>query len=156
MLVKVSRSRFNDRIFDITEEELRSKFEGKELEDLIALLPNDDEKLFRKIFESNAPEHQRTRRKISVCLNAEVSELEEGKVVYRYGEKEFKIEEPKNSFRVSTQLEKSVHQAFIELCGQGCVFVDGKRYDDKTIKLGVDEINLMVNITDKFFFQIYL
>ncbi len=157
-LIRVSRASFLSKTFDVNEDELIAKLTGEELEAAIAELPTEEEKEFMKIFRSSAPELERMKRKMSVCLDAEVLELEEDRVVYEYAGKKFEILSPKNVFKISQMLDRGISEAFSEMCVQGCVSVDGNPLTDVKNKcpIGVDEFQLLVLITRKFFFQIYL
>ena len=153
-LIRVSRSSYLNKLFKVTEQQLREKLSGDELAKALKQLPTDDEKEFTRIFESNAPELLRLQRKMSVCLDAEVSKLENDLVEYAFNNKTVSVSTPKNSWFLSRKLADSKHDALYELNEQGCILVDGKKIDLTTFE--VDEINLLLKIVDKFFFMIYL
>lgn len=155
-LIKVSRASINEKLFDITEEEMRTKLSGEELEKALLLLPTEDEKEWMKIYRFGAPELARAQRKMSVCLDVEVDEYREDFISYTYSGSKYSIKSPVNSFRVSESLEKSKHAGFEEMCKQGCVTVNEKITDIRKDNLSIDEMSLLIKITDKFFFQIYL
>jgi len=152
-LFRVSRSILG-KIFDVSEKELREKLTGEDLEESIKLLPSDNERQFMKIIKSTAPELARIQRKLSVCLIAEVSILEEGKIEYSYNGKIFLVTEPHNSFIVSKKYQITSHDAVQEMNIQDCIKVGDQKID--LTKLPVDELNLLVRVIDRFFFQTYL
>jgi len=153
-MIIVSRESINKKLFGVTEEELREKLKGAELEEALSLLPTDEEKEWMKIFQSNAPELARIRRKMSVCLDAEIEVLEDNRIVYSYCGVPYEIKAPINSFKILRALESSKIDALEEMSRQACLKKDGKDIDLKSEP--VDSLKLMRLITDKFFFQIYL
>ena len=153
-MIIVSREQINKKLFKITEEEIRAKLSGDELTEALSLLPTDEEKQWMKIFQSTAPELARTQRKMGVCLDAEVTVLEDDMVKYKYADAEYEIKSPVNSFSILRAIEKDKSSAFEELSKQGCLKKEGKDVDLKTEPF--DALNLMFKIADKFFFQIYL
>ena len=157
-LILVSRKSIYEKRFDITEEQILEHYQGDDLDAAIASLPTEDEKEFMKIYRSEMPELARFRRKISVCLDAEVKELSDDLVEYEYAGKVFKITSPKNAFRICTALDKGITEGFAELCLQGSISVDGKQIMDvrKDSSIAVDELQLLIKISSKFFFLTYL
>lgn len=153
-MIIVSRESITKKNFDVTEKQLRENLEGKELEEALELLPTPEEREWMKIFQSNAPELARMRRKMSVCLDAEIKILEENHILYEYCKTEYEIKAPINSFKILKALESSKSDAFEEMAKQGCLKKDGKDIDLKIEP--VDSLKLMFIIADKFFFQIYL
>lgn len=154
-LIKVSRSSFFKARFEVTEDELRSKLKGDELEEALKTLPSEDELEFYKIFKSQAPELERAKRKMSVCLDAEVTELRDDYVEYLYAGKKVGVKSPSNAFAISQALEAGKHSAVELMMQQVCIRINSvplMSFDG----LGVDEINLLVSIINKFFFQPYL
>ena len=153
-LIKVSRNSFFNKLFDVTEKELREKLKGDELDAALKQLPDETELEFMKIWRSAAPELARLQRKMSVCFDAEIQELEEDKISYLYNNKLFSVTSPSNSFSVSKKLDLSRHDALIEMNNQSCINVNTKVPD--LARLEIDELNLLILIVSKFFFQIYL
>jgi len=156
VLIKVSRSAINTKLFNVTEAELRAKLKGDELTSALALLPTDEEREFMRIFTSTAPELARVQRKMSVCIEAEVRVLESHRVAYEYAGRVFDILAPLNSFRISEALEKGKHAAVSEMIKQGRITDEARTLTHEDAKgLDVDEVNLLIKITDRFFFQIF-
>jgi len=153
-MIIVSRESISKKLFNITEEKIRTELSGDELAEALLLLPNEEEKQWMKIFRSTAPELARIQRKMSVCLDAEVTVLEDNIVKYKYADTEYEILSPVNSFKILRAIEKDKSSAFEELSKQGCLKKEGKEVDLKTEPF--DALNLMFKIADKFFFQIYL
>ena len=154
-LIKVSRSSFFRARFEVTEDELRSKLKGDELKEALKTLPTEEELEFYKIFKSQAPELERIKRKMSVCLDAEVLELRDDYIEYLYASKRVGVKSPSNAFAVSQALEVSKHEAVDLMMKQVCIRINNvplMSFDG----LGVDEIRLLVLIVNKFFFQPYL
>lgn len=162
--IKVSRNSIRNKIFDVTREQLEEKFSGEELEKAIALLPNEEEKEFMDIFTKDIKGLERTKRKMSVCLDAEIEDLEPDKVSYSYNNINYKIETPENSWKIaeilSTNVPNKDYLAFIELCNQGKVTINNiaikNNIKDGFSKIGVDELSLLIKITSRFFFQTYM
>lgn len=157
-LIRVSRASIYEKRFDVTEDQILEQFKGEELDAAIALLPTTEEREFMAIYRSEMPELARLRRKISVCLDAEVTELSDDVVEYEYAAKKFRVSSPKNAFRICTVLDKGITEGFAELCAQGSVLVNGSPLTDikKDASLGVDELQLLIKISSKFFFLTYL
>lgn len=155
ILIKVSRSEIKKKLFKTTEAELRDQLEGEELEEGLKLLPTPEEKEWMRIFTSNAPELARIQRKMSVCLDAEIDELEESKVSFVYDSIKYEIFGPVNSFKILQALENSKSSALLEMAKQGCIKKSGVILYSLE-KEPIDSLNLINKITDKFFFQTFL
>lgn len=156
-LIRVSRASILGKTFNVTEEEIRAKLTGADLTKALAELPTEEERQWMEIFESTMPELARLKRKISVCLDAEVSELTDDCVSYTYGENTFRLEMPRNAYKICMAIEKDVMSAVAEMCAQRCVKMNGKVIGDikKDGVMLVDEMQLLVRIASKFFFQIF-
>jgi len=117
----------------------------------------DEEKEFFEIYNSTMPELRRLQYKMSVCLEAEVSELTHDCVTYSYEGNTFRIEAPKNAFKICGALEKGTLDALAEMCAQKCVKMNGRLITDvrKDGVMLVDELQLLSKIVARFFFQIY-
>lgn len=142
-LIKVSRARLLS--LDFTSSETTPE-----------TTPTDEEREWFRIREAKNPEHAIERRKMSVCLDAEISILEDARVGFTYGRSEIIISAPVNAYNISRALEFSKHEAFAVLCEQGRVTVDGKTIKADKNTLGVDALSLCVRIADKFFFTSFL
>jgi len=153
-LIKVKRS-ITQKLFKTSEAEIREKLSGEELEEGLKLLPTDEEREWMKIFTSNAPELARLQRKMSVCLDADIDELEENKISFTYGNDKYEISGPFNSFRVLKSLEDSKSDALLEMAKQGCIKKLGTAIYTLD-KEPMDVLNLILKITNKFFFQSFL
>ena len=114
-LIRVSKAAINEKHFgpDFTREVLEAKLTGEDLEKALALLPTEDEQDFMTIFKSGVAGLARLQRKMSVCLDVEVLELEDDRVKYDYAGNIYEIREPKNAFKICTELDKSSLDAFI-------------------------------------------
>lgn len=158
-LIRVSGSAIREKVFGVTEAQLREKFpEGPDLDEALSLLPTEEEQEFMEIYQSSMPQLARLRRKLSVCLEAEVTEMSEDVLVYEFAGKSYRLESPKNAFRICTAVEKGTPEGFAEMVAQGCVSIDGKALTDVRggAGLAVDELRLMMSMADRFFFQTYL
>lgn len=155
-MLKISRRSLLEKRFDVTEEEIRAKFKGAELASALELLPTPEEKEWMKVFTHNAPEREREKRKMSVCLDMEVSELEDDRVSGTYSGLKITITAPKNPFKICRELEKSKYDAFSELCKQHCVEIDDKPLIPEKTTYGVDVLSLCMQVADRFFFQTYI
>lgn len=164
-LIRVSKSSINEKLFgpEYTKEKLEEKLEGEDLEKALALLPTEEEQDFMNVFKSNIAGLARLQRKMSVCLDVEVLELEEDRIRYEYADKVYEIREPKNAFRICTELEKSSLDGFVEVCRQKCFSEFGKDGVEKIIddvkkdgSIKLDALNLAVKVCDKFFFRTFI
>jgi hypothetical protein len=159
-LIKVSKASINEKLFgkEYTKERLEAELEGEDLQKALALLPTEEEQDFMDIFKSNIAGLARLQRKMAVCLDVEVLELEDDRVKYEYAGNTYEIREPKNAFKICTELEKSSLDAFVEVCKQKCFSENDKVIDevkkDGAIKL--DALNLAVKVCDKFFFRTFI
>jgi hypothetical protein len=157
-LIKVSKSSINEKVFNIKKEDLEKELTGEDLNKALALLPTEEEQDFMDIFKSNIAGLERLQRKMSVCLDVEVLELEDDYIKYEYAKNIYEIREPKNAFKICTELEKGALSGFIEVCRQKCFSENEKIIDDvkKDGAIKIDALNLAVKICDKFFFQTFL
>lgn len=164
-LIKVSKASINEKLFgkDYTREKLEATLEGEDLEKALALLPTEEEQEFMDVFKSNIAGLARLQRKMSVCLDVEVLDLENDRIKYEYADKVYEIREPKNAFRICTELEKSSLDAFVEVCKQRCFSEFTKEGTEKVIDdikkdgaIKLDALNLAVKVCDKFFFQTFI
>jgi hypothetical protein len=164
-LIKVSKASINEKVFgkEFTRERLEAELQGEELEKALALLPTEEEQDFMDIFKSQIAGLARLQRKMSVCLDVEVIDLEDDRIRYEYADKLYEIREPKNAFRICTQLEKSSLDAFVEVCKQKCFSEISKEGTETVIEdvkkdgaIKLDALNLAVKVCDKFFFQTFI
>jgi hypothetical protein len=164
-LLKVSKSSINEKLFskEYTRERLEAELEGEELGKALALLPTEEEQEFMEVFKANIAGLARLQRKMSVCLDVEVIDLEDDRIKYEYADKFYEIREPKNAFRICTELDQSLLAGFVEVCKQKCFSEIDKDGNEKVIddirKDGViklDALNLAVKVCDKFFFQTFI
>lgn len=155
-LIRVSKEQILKKTFDVTEEQLRGRLSGQELEAALALLPTDEEKQWMDIFNSEAPQLARIRRKMSVCIDAEITDLSEDAISWEYGGSKYRVESPNNAFRVCSALQRSALDAVAEMCRQKCVKMNARPVDiTKPGVMPVDDMQLLVLIVSKFFFQIF-
>lgn len=164
-LIRVSKASINEKLFgdEYTRENLEAKLTGEALEKALALLPTETEQEFMNVFKSNIAGLARLQRKMSVCLDVEVTEMEEDRIVYEYADKFYEIKEPKNAFKICTELEKSSLDAFVEVCRQKCFSEIDKEGNSKVIDdikkdgaIKLDALNLAVKVCDKFFFRTFI
>jgi hypothetical protein len=88
----------------------------------------------------------------------EVLELEEDRVKYDYAGNIYEIKEPKNAFRICTELDKSSIDAFVEVCKQKCFLENDKVIEDvkKDGAIKIDALVLAIRVCDKFFFRTFI
>jgi len=156
-LIKVSKASFLNKVFKIDESKI-AELSKEEREALEKLLPTEEEKLFAEVYRSNIPQLVRLQRKMSVCLDVEVLELEEDKISFQYGENTFTLISPTNAFRICSALEKGKLEGLSEMVLQGCVSKGEKIIHNlkEESGLAVDEMRTLLNVADKFFFQTFL
>jgi len=159
-LIRVSKAAINEKHFgpDFTREVLEAKLTGEDLEKALALLPTEEEQDFMTIFKSVVAGLARLQRKMSVCLDVEVLELEDDRVKYDYAGNIYEIREPKNAFKICTELDKSSLDAFVEVCRQECFFENGVLIKDvkKDGAIKIDALVLAIRVCDKFFFRTFI
>lgn len=144
-LIRVSRASINSKLFDSKGPIPKEK------------QPTEDERSFVEIMQSEMPQLERLKRKMSVCLDAEVSELDDGYVSYSYVNNKYTLREPTNAFKICAALDKGTLDAVSEMAEQGCILRNGEKIGglrDGSVK--TDELRLIERIATKFFFQTYL
>ena len=154
-LIKVSKASIAEKLFDVD----TSKLSKKELKKVQPFLPTEDENDFMYVFRSRLPELARLQRKMSVCLEVEVTELEEDKVSFLYGRDTFTLLDPPNTYRIAMALDKESGQleAVAEMAAQKAILKNGVPVEDvKSGGLKIDELKTIQNVASRFFFQTFL
>jgi len=156
-LIKVSKASITTKLFDIPMDKFETLSPG-EKESIKPLLPSEEEKEFMEVYKANMPQLARLQRKMSVCLDVEVLELEEDKISFEYADSKYTLTSPKNAFKICSALDKDTLSGLAEMAVQGCIFKN--ETEVKNIKedgaLSVDELRLLLLVADKFFFQTFL
>lgn len=152
-LILVSKAAISEKRF-FTPDQLAS-FTKSQLKELEPFLPSEDEKQWHAIYNSKSPQVMRLQRKMSVCLDVEVTELEETRITFLYGEHSYTLTEPENSFKLCQILDRTSSDldGLVEMFNQGCVLRNGEPIQIKALK--IDETRLLEKVAGKFFFQIY-
>lgn len=151
--LRVSRASVLKKNFTLPEHTLRATLSAEDAEEQI---PTQQEKNWWAIVEGKGKYRDVLRRKITICLDVEVEEMREDFISYEYNAKKFSVSAPINSFAISRALEVSKHNAFVVLCSQGCVKLNGMPINAEKNTLGVDELSLLVDVANRFFFQWYV
>lgn len=150
-LIRVSKASILEKRFGVNVDKLTKK-ERKVIE---RYLPTEDEIDFMEIFQSPIPELARLKRKMSVCVDVEVTELEDEKVTFIFGSDKITLTEPQDAWKLCQALEKSTLDGVAAMFMQGCIQKNGKIVDDKA-SLKIDEVRVIELVASKFFFQIFL
>lgn len=154
-LILVSKASIDEKRF-LSETEL-AKLSKADLKKITPFLPSEEEKDFYEVYSSKMPQLARLQRKMSVCLDVEVTELEEEKLVFIYGPSTYTLIDPGNAFQICRALEKSSLDALAEMASQGCVLRDGEPLTNiKNGHVKIDELKLLEKVASKFFFQTFL
>ena len=157
-LIRVSKKSFAEKLFDVDV----SKLSKKELKKVQPFLPTEDEQAFAEVYRSTMPELARLQRKMSVCLDVEVTELEEEKISFLYGRHTYTLLDPANSYLMCQALEKKQASETLNLTAvkalaeQKCVLKDGEPVIDLKTGFKIDELLLIEKVATEFFFQIFL
>jgi hypothetical protein len=155
-LVLVSKQSILKKHFGIDMDEF-NKLSEKEKEEVKKVFPTEEEIKFMEIFKSDMPQLARLQRKMSVCLEVEVSYYDFENIEFNYSGSVYKLLAPKNAYRICKALEKDSLEGLQDLCKQGCVLKDNQNVNDiKENSLQVDEIQILKLVADKFFFQTFL
>lgn len=156
-LIKVSKESILKKHFGI-DMEAYNKLSEKDKLAANELFPTEDEKLFMEVYKSTAPQLARLQRKMSVCLEVEVTEYDFDKVVFKYGKSDYMLLAPKNAYRICLAIDKGAIEALVEMAKQGCLIIDGNIVSDilKDGALQVDEMQILKSVADKFFFQTFM
>lgn len=162
-LIKVSRNRIVNARFGVTSEQIediKKKLSGKDLEDVLSLIATPEEEEWYRIFNHDLKGLERYRRKISVCWLAEILELEDDRIVFEYSGDWFEILAPSNSYKVFAILDASDKKDYVgalkELSIQGRIKRNDKVINIEKDNLPIDELNILRDISTRFFFQSYL
>lgn len=152
-LIHVSKAHFlaAEKVWEVPR-----KLSKAEFAKIKPFLPTEDEKAFMEILRSNMPQLARLQRKMSVCLDVEVTELSDDRISFKYGEDSYTLTEPKNAYKICPAIEKSKLDALIEMNVQGCVLKNDEAVKDVRDGFRVDELRLLCDVASKFFFQTFL
>lgn len=151
-LIRVSKKQIREKLFDVDV----GKLSKKELKKVAPFLPTPEEVEFMEVFRSHMPELARLQRKMAVCLDVEVTELEEDRITFLFGRDSYTLTDPANSFLMCQALEKGVLQAVEAMALQKCILKNGEPVQDLRTGLKMDEVTVVKNVADKFFFQTFL
>lgn len=157
-LILVSKESILEKRFGV-DKEAYEKLSQKEKDIANIKFPTEDEENFMQVFKSTAPQLARLQRKMSICLDVEVKEYDFDKVIFTYAGNDYTLLEPKNAYRICKAIDDGSLEALQELCKQGCVLINVNpvldiKSESATIK--VDELNMIKNVAEKFFFQTFL
>jgi len=152
-LIRVSKASITEKLFDVDV----SKLSKKELKKVQPFLPTQEELDFMTVYRSNLPELARLQRKMSVCLDVEVLELEEEKISFKFGPDTYTLIDPRNAYKMAQALERGVLEALAEMAGVGCILKNGVQVTNlRESSLAIDELQVLKKVANKFFFQISL
>lgn len=154
-LIRVSKASFEEKLF-IDDAKL-AKLSKAELKKVQPFLPTEDEKDFYTVYTSKIPQLARLQRKMSVCLDVEVTELEEEKISFVYGPNTYTLTDPANAYQICQALEKGPLEAVAEMARQGGILRNGEPLENvKNGAVKVDELKLIEKVATKFFFQSFM
>ncbi len=156
-LILVSKESILEKRFGIDKEAFE-KLDEKTKASLKDKLPTEEEESFMQVFKSTAPQLARLQRKMSICLDVEVLEYDFDSVLFTYANNKYKLLAPKNAYRICKALEDDTLEGLQEMAKQGCIFINDKPVLDvkQDNAVQVDELQILKNISEKFFFQTFL
>jgi len=139
----------------------RSRFkvidkETSEIGDGKTNAPTEEEKRWLNILKSEAPEHEKLRRKLSVCYLAEVVSYNNDEVTIVYDGAQYTIKRPVNSLRIARAREQSPMAALEELNFQRCIVTGAVPIAKDFSGIDSDVIQLLGAVAENFFFIPYL
>lgn len=117
--------------------------------------PTEEEKAWIDIMKSTAPELEPKKKKVGVCVQADIVEYDANDVKISYDGVVYSIKKPANSLQIARAYERGVMSAFEALASQFCVCMAGVPCADLT-KMPVEAIRLLSVVAENFFFAPYL
>ena len=130
--------------------------ESTEIGDGTTTAPTEEERKWLDILKSTVPELEKLRKKISVCGIAEIIEYDPSKVVFAYDNIKYTINKPVNSLKIARAREYSIMSALEELNSQRCIVVGAVPIPKDFNGIDSEVIQLMANISERFFFTPFL
>jgi hypothetical protein len=141
----------------ITRSRLRAvNFESSVTGDGTTTDPTEEELRWYKILKSEAPEHEKLRRKISVCSIADVVSYSNDEVTIFYDEVKYTLKRPVNGLRIARAREQSPMSALEELNLQRCIVIGAEPIPKNFLGIDSDVIQLLGSVAENFFFIPYL
>ena len=130
--------------------------ESSEIGDGTTAAPTEEERNWLNILKSTAPEHEKIRKKLSVCALADVVAYGPDSVTIEYDGKKITIEKPVNSLRIARSREYSIVGAVEELNNQRCIKSGGVPIAKDFSGIDVEVIRLIADVAENFFFTPFL
>jgi hypothetical protein len=134
----------------------RLKEIGTDTADGLITAPTEEEKKWLDIIKSTAPEHEKLRKKLSVCALADVVSYSSDEVTISYDDKQYTIKKPANSLRIARAHEYSIIAALEELNGQRCIVSNGVPIAKDFTGIDVEVIQILATVAENFFFTPFL
>ena len=130
--------------------------ESSEIGDGTTTVPTEEEKNWFLLLKSTAPEHEKLRKKLSVCAIADVVDYSPAAVTIQYDGVKYTRNKPNNSLRIARARENSIMAAFEELNSQRCIVVGAVPIAKDFSGVDAEVIQLLSSVAENFFFTPYL
>jgi hypothetical protein len=131
-------------------------FDSADIGDGTTTDPTEEELRWYKILKSEAPEHEKLRRKISVCSISDVVSYSNEEVTIIYDGVKYTLKRPVNSLRIARAREQSPMSALEELNFQRCIVTGAVPIAKDFSGIDSDVIQLLGAVAENFFFIPYL
>jgi len=118
--------------------------------------PTEEEKAWLDIIRSNDPERERIRKKLYVCVIADVVEYSPESVTVMYDGVRYTIKKPINGFRIAKAREISTMDALEELNAQRQIVVGAVPLPKDFSGVEAEVIQVLAKVAENFFFTPYL
>ena len=130
--------------------------DSTEIGDGTTAAPTEEEKNWFMLLKSNAPEHEKLRKKLSVCAFSDVVSYSAEAVTFIYDSINYTIRKPVNSLRIARAREHSIMAALEELNLQRCIVIGAVPIAKDFSEIDAEVIQLMSQVAENFFFTPYL
>jgi hypothetical protein len=118
--------------------------------------PTEEEKSWLDIIKSTDPERERLRKKLSVCVIADVVEYNPEAVTVMYDSVKYTIKKPVNGFNIAKARERSMMDALEELNAQRQIVVGAVPLPKDFSGVEAEVIQVLAKVAENFFFTPYL
>jgi len=114
--------------------------------------PTEEERAWLDIMSSDAPELEVKKKRLSVCVIADVVDYNTDSVRVIYDGVTYTVKKPTNSLQIARARERSIMVAFETLAAQFCVCVGAVPVKTNFDGVSVEVIQLLASVAERFFF----
>ena len=114
--------------------------------------PTEEERAWLDIMSSDAPELEVKKKRLSVCVIADVVDYNTDSVRVIYDGVTYTVKKPTNSLQIARARERSIMAAFETLAAQFCVCVGAVPVKTNFDGVPVEVIQLLASVAERFFF----